>query len=410
MGKTLLINDLLADQGTSHRQVAQLVSTQLDADQIIHAVSHAFGLSCSDRDTTALKQELERFLKATHEKKRYPLLIVDEAQNLHIDAKEELLRLADTRLNGQPLTQVIFVYQSLARENDQLPRIAQRFGSPVKNLEPLTGDQTSSYIFHRLKAAGWSNNPRIDDAAIRLVSAACQGIPRVINQFCSRLLLLGAMENKVQLSSKDARAVYQEMLEENLYVAPLPADFVDDAQINTETEEPELIAAPLGALKRKEQRGVREKAAVRATSAPLSVEPSPLSPEQILKPAMKLVRKTESSGAKPAALKVEPPVVQSLHSSPASEPETKWLDVKSWAAATSGLPRSPHARVTTAQQLDRAHRQLQAKKSDAGHQLPDQQRGETPRISISDNRVESTVTFLMALVAIAGLVALFMIR
>ena len=408
MGKTLLINDLLADQGTSHRQVAQLVSTQLDADQIIHAVSHAFGLSCSDRDTTALKQELNRFFKDTHEKKRYPLLIVDEAQNLHVDAKEELLRLADTRLNGQPLLQVIFVYQSLARKNDQLPRIAQRFGSPVKNLEPLTGDQTSSYIFHRLKAAGWSNNPRIDDAAIQLVSAACQGIPRVINQFCSRLLLLGAMENKVQLSSKDARAVYQEMLEENLYVAPLPADFVDDAQINT--EEPELIAVPLGALKRKEQSGVREKAAVRATSAPLSVEPSPLSPNQILKPAMKLVRKVESSEAKPAALKVEQPVVQSQHSSPASASEAKWLDVKSWAAATSGLPRSPRARVTTAQQLDRAHRQLQAKKSDARHQLPDQKRGETPRISISDNRVESTVTFLMALVAIAGLVALFMVR
>jgi hypothetical protein len=62
------------------------------------------------------------------------------------------------------------------------------------HLGPITGTETRSYIEHRLRTVGWTGDPHWEDAAFDAVYAMSNGIPRRINTLCSRVLLLGALE------------------------------------------------------------------------------------------------------------------------------------------------------------------------------------------------------------------------
>src|SRR3982074_3652770 len=85
-GKTTLIRNLLQQLDTSKVVAAQLVSTQLDADDLPaalrRAVAAAFGGAVKDHEKASLIAQIESFMLSLVAKGRRPLLIVDEAQNL----------------------------------------------------------------------------------------------------------------------------------------------------------------------------------------------------------------------------------------------------------------------------------------------------------------------------------------
>jgi hypothetical protein len=62
------------------------------------------------------------------------------------------------------------------------------------HLGPLSADETRAYIEHRLRTVGWQDDPHWEDAAFDAVYRQTGGIPRRINTLCSRVLLLGALE------------------------------------------------------------------------------------------------------------------------------------------------------------------------------------------------------------------------
>ncbi|MFL5289635.1 MAG: hypothetical protein ACJ8AW_53930 [Rhodopila sp.] len=62
------------------------------------------------------------------------------------------------------------------------------------HLGPLAEDETRRYIEHRLRTVGWTDDPAWDEDAFAAVHRNAGGIPRRINTLCSRVLLLGALE------------------------------------------------------------------------------------------------------------------------------------------------------------------------------------------------------------------------
>src|SRR5262245_20577745 len=79
-GKTLLVRNLLNHLNAQQVVAAHLVSTQLDADELLRAVTTALGLPVKGADKGTLLNELERFLRQLAGKGKRALLIVDEAQ------------------------------------------------------------------------------------------------------------------------------------------------------------------------------------------------------------------------------------------------------------------------------------------------------------------------------------------
>jgi type II secretory pathway predicted ATPase ExeA/outer membrane protein OmpA-like peptidoglycan-associated protein len=218
MGKTTLINDLLSDVHSSDYLAATVVTTILDADDLLRSIAYEFGLNAQEFDKATIIKKLKDSFILSHQIGQAPLLIVDEAQNLGMTALEELRLLTNLQMGGKPLLQIFLLGQEKLRTNLLDPRLEQlqQRVTAATQLQPLTEEQTKAYIIHRLRIVGWNNFPRIKGSVLPIVHGACQGVPRRINQFCSRLLLHGAAEERGELTAEDAEIVARELKSEGL--------------------------------------------------------------------------------------------------------------------------------------------------------------------------------------------------
>src|SRR5205807_484212 len=139
---------------------AQLVSTQLDADDLLRAVAAAFGVAVKEHDKANLIAQIESFMLSLVAKGRRPLLIVDEAQNLAPQAVEELRMLSNFQLKNRALLQSFLVGQPELRNlmrGPQMQQLRQRVIAAF-HLNALDGDETRAYIEHRLRHVGWKGD------------------------------------------------------------------------------------------------------------------------------------------------------------------------------------------------------------------------------------------------------------
>src|SRR5512134_1279859 len=76
-GKTTLVRNLLAHLNPNQVMAAHLVSTQLDADDLLRAVAASLGLAVKGVDKASLLADLEHWLRHLAAEKKRALLIVD---------------------------------------------------------------------------------------------------------------------------------------------------------------------------------------------------------------------------------------------------------------------------------------------------------------------------------------------
>jgi len=87
-GKTTLIGELVENLARDSVSTANLVCTQLQADDLLKTVAYNFGVSAERADKAELLERLNRLLHRWHRDGRRALLIVDEAQDLSSSAME----------------------------------------------------------------------------------------------------------------------------------------------------------------------------------------------------------------------------------------------------------------------------------------------------------------------------------
>jgi general secretion pathway protein A len=215
-GKTTVVRNLLAHVDPNRVVAAHLVSTQLDADDLLRAVCAAFGLATKETDKATLLANLERFLTSVAAERKRVLLLVDEAQNLTPRAVEELRMLSNFQLGEQALLQSFLVGQPELRRIMQSPGM-QQFRQRViasYHLGPLDRSETQGYIEHRLKHVGWKGDPKLEPAAYDAIYAFTAGIPRRINLVCNRLMLAGFLGEMHLLTANDVETVVGEIKDE----------------------------------------------------------------------------------------------------------------------------------------------------------------------------------------------------
>ena len=215
-GKTTLIRSLLEQLDPKEFMAAQLVSTQLDADQILRAVAIAFELPTAATDKARLLADLEKYLTSLKAENKRALLIVDEAQNLTPRAVEELRMLSNFQVGETALLQSFLLGQPELRQVMRSPEMQQLRQRVIASyhLGPMDRAETEAYIKHRLSHVGWTGDPAFDVSTFDGIYAYTQGIPRRINTFCNRLMLAGYLLESHALTGTDVGAVVEEMKEE----------------------------------------------------------------------------------------------------------------------------------------------------------------------------------------------------
>ncbi len=195
-GKTTLVQALLSQLDDSSLSVATIVTSNLDEDDLLQMVANNFGIAARDTNKATLLNEIEHNFIAQARSQRRILLIVDEAQNLPPRSVEELRMLSNFQQNGKPLVQIFLLGQQEFRGtllSEGFEQLRQRVIATY-HLNPLSEEETRTYIEHRLQVAGWQNRPEFAEDAYPAIYAFCEGVPRRINNLCDRLLLFSYLE------------------------------------------------------------------------------------------------------------------------------------------------------------------------------------------------------------------------
>ncbi len=206
-GKTTLVGHLMATIDRERLHAITLVSTQIEADDLLRIVGAGLEIDCAGLSKAEMLRLIERGLHMVARSGRRTLLIVDEAQALHTSALEELRMLSNFQAGGHALLQIFLLGQPEFRErlngSSRLEQLRQRVIA-THHLDPMGAGEVPAYIHHRLKIVGWAGRPSFTDDAFAALYAASDGVPRRLNQLTGRVLLLGAIE---QLDVIDKRAV-----------------------------------------------------------------------------------------------------------------------------------------------------------------------------------------------------------
>ena len=222
-GKTTLMRYLFQKLKRERVVAAQLVSTRLDPDDALRMVAAAFSLPYEGLSKAALLLDLERFMRKCEREGTRVLLVVDEAQNLQPQTLEELRMLSNFQSDNRPLLQTFLLGQPEFRRTllgNQMQQLRQRVIATY-HLGPLDQAETRAYIEHRLQKASWNGNPVFQDEIFEIIHNFSTGIPRKINMFCDRLLIMGCLEELQALSKAEANEVMLDIQKEfDLTVSP----------------------------------------------------------------------------------------------------------------------------------------------------------------------------------------------
>jgi putative secretion ATPase (PEP-CTERM system associated) len=215
-GKTTLVQALF--RAIQHERVvaAQIVSTQVQEDDLLRMVAAAYGLAFENVSKAGLLRGLEGFFRSCHQERRRVLLVVDEVQNLTPRAIEELRMLSNFQAGGRMLLQSFLLGQKEFRMTMRAPNFEQLRQRVIAayHLQPLETPEVRGYVEHRLQLVGWRDDPSVTEEAYEAIHRFTDGIPRRINTLCDRLFLHGAMEELHTFTEETLDTVTSDLVEE----------------------------------------------------------------------------------------------------------------------------------------------------------------------------------------------------
>lgn len=140
------------------------------------------------------------------------LVMIDEAQNIPRDTLEQLRLLTNLETDQQKLLQIILIGQPELKQLMQrkdLRQLAQRITSRF-HLQPLSKEETRSYIKHRIAVSGGQPG-LISNNAINKIHQQTNGIPRLINVLCDRALLVAFTKEDKHVNLKHTKQAIAEV-------------------------------------------------------------------------------------------------------------------------------------------------------------------------------------------------------
>jgi type II secretory pathway predicted ATPase ExeA len=147
------------------------------------------------------------FEDALVNKRRAPLVIIDEAHLLTQPMLEQLRLLFSDKMDSQSLATLLLVGHPDLRRTLHLT-VHEAFNQRLTvryHLGPLDLQETLGYIKHHVRVAGFTTSTLFTDDAITRIFDYTKGIPRRINQLCTTALMAGLIDQKSTLDESTVR-------------------------------------------------------------------------------------------------------------------------------------------------------------------------------------------------------------
>lgn len=193
VGKTLSIEHFLRALPDKRFKTILISHSSVTGTDLLRLLCSELGRSPRMRRADNLQeirqawQQLERL---------WPVLVLEEAQNLSATALEEIRLLScDRRQNQVPFSLL------LVGDSHLLPRLQMGINAALLArlgfclpLHPWSAQEVKGYIQARLEEVGIHSDP-FEEAALQLLVQAANGLPRAVNHLAQRALETAALEN-----------------------------------------------------------------------------------------------------------------------------------------------------------------------------------------------------------------------
>ena len=211
-GKTTLCRVFL-DGLDENVEAAYIFNPKLDALQLLKTINDEFSISSKPGNIKELIDILNVFLIEQKAAAKKVIVLIDEAQNLSKEVLEQLRLLSNLETTQDKLLQIILVGQPELGEmlgSHELRQLGQRITINC-NLSPLSFQETTEYIRHRIALASHRAGPPFDQAAYRAIYKYSGGVPRLINIACDRALLNAFSRNSYNITGSIAKEAIKEL-------------------------------------------------------------------------------------------------------------------------------------------------------------------------------------------------------
>jgi type II secretory pathway predicted ATPase ExeA len=239
-GKTLLCRRMAAELAGRFTPIFLANANFPTRRALLQSILFELGKRFSRLEEQELRLAVYATLKQLTLAGRGVVLIVDEAHLLNERLLEELRMLASLAEGEEPLTRLILAGQLSLEERLAEPALAalnQRIACHAY-LEPLTRQQSIDYINFRMTWAGGDCLRTFTPKALERIAAACNGLPRCLNQLCDHVLLLTYVQEQPRVSET---AVSEALLDLRQLPQNWNSPVTDDVPLSDLDDEPASV-------------------------------------------------------------------------------------------------------------------------------------------------------------------------
>jgi MSHA biogenesis protein MshM len=211
-GKTLLCRKLL-NEIPEHFITAYIPNPYLNPDELRRAVAIELGVKQAQRmSVQLLTDRIQHRLLELHAKGHSVVLILDEAQALPEQSLEALRLFTNLETETRKLLQVVLFAQPELDQRlaqTEFRQLRQRITFSYK-LRAMKAEEVQHYIQHRLQIAGYKGVTLFPASLCKKITKASQGIPRLVNILCHKMLMLSYGQGNYQMTRKDLAAAIKD--------------------------------------------------------------------------------------------------------------------------------------------------------------------------------------------------------
>ncbi len=135
--------------------------------------------------------------------------------------------LSNFQMKGRPLVLSFLLGQREFRStmrSEGFEQLRQRVIAAY-HLKALDAPETRGYIEHRLRLAGWNDDPRLSEDVFGGIYEFTEGVPRRINTLMDRLMLYGYLEEIHEINRDGLNSVANDIIEEQ--GSPVDSDHME---------------------------------------------------------------------------------------------------------------------------------------------------------------------------------------
>ncbi len=190
-GKTTLLRAAL-ERIPAETETALILNTaDLSPLDLLKLIATEFGLSFGAGSKADYLIALNRYLLARLESGFNTVLVIDEAQNLSLQALEEVRLLSNLETDTEKLLQIVLTGQPELLErlaDPSLRQLRQRIAIE-HHVEALRPEQIEPYLRHRIEVSGGKYEEILEPGLEPIFYSASLGCPRLTSLLADRALL-----------------------------------------------------------------------------------------------------------------------------------------------------------------------------------------------------------------------------